>query len=117
MTVRLVAALKPRLHSTRLLLTYGQNSVLKAVLPAPSQVHPRAAATLLEGLSLWYQRSLSVVLYADGQDCSSGLGLCDGFGIGNWTVHYEVEVFDRSLRRRGLGPFGDLRRLALRGAL
>jgi hypothetical protein len=46
---------------------------------------------------------------------SSALGLCDGFGIGRETLHYEVEVFDPRRRRRGLGSFGDLRQLSLRG--
>ncbi len=112
---RLVATVKPNSLVTRLLLTYCRDSALKAVLPPPSQVHPRAAATLLEGLALWYQQPLSVVLYADDPACSSALGRCDGFGLGASTVHYEVEVFDRSRRRRGLGPFDDLRQLALRG--
>ncbi len=43
------------------------------------------------------------------------LGLCDGFGIGRETLHYEVEVVDPRRRRRGLGSFRDLRQLSLRG--
>ena len=69
---------------------------------------------MLEGLSLWLQRPLSVVLCADAEETSSALGLCDGFGIGRETLHYEVEVVDPR-RRRGLGSFRDLRQLSLRG--
>jgi hypothetical protein len=68
----------------------------------------------LEGLSLWLQRPLSVVLCADAEERSSALGLCDVFGIGHETQHYEVEVHDPRCRRIGLGSFRDLRQLSLR---
>ncbi len=113
--------LRPRLmckstrETTRLYLTRDGDELLRAVLPPPGAHHPRAAPTLLEGLSLWLQRPLSVVLCADAEGFSSALGLCDGLGIGNQTLHYEVEVFDPLRPRRGLGSFHDLRQLALRG--
>jgi len=113
--------LKPQLlikstpWATRLLASYGEAEILRAALPPPTPLHPRAAATLLEGLSLWYQRPVRVVLCADAQGVSSGLGLCDGLGFGARTVHYEVEVVDPTRRRRQLGSFRDLRQLALRG--
>ena len=108
--------LKPTLETTRLYLTVGGNELLRAVLPPPgASLHPRSAPTLLEGLALWLQRPLSVVLYAVDGDDSSGLGLSDGFGFGYQTVHYDVEVVDPVRRRRGLGSFADLRRLQLRG--
>ena len=75
--------------------------------------------TLLEGLSLWHQRPLSVVLSADVLDDGSALGLCDALGFGR-ALHYEVAVAvgERRGRRRrrelrGLGDFRDLRQLAL----
>jgi len=105
---------KPSPETTRLYLTYGGHELLRAVLPPPGAQHPRAAPILLEGLSLWLQRPLSVVLCADAEERSSALGLCDGFGIGHETVHYEVEVFDARRPRRGLGSFRDLRQLSLR---
>lgn len=105
---------KPSSEATRLFLTWGESELLRAVLPPPGAQHPTAAPTLLEGLSLWLQRPLSVVLCADVEGTSSALGLCDGFGIGRETLHYEVEVVDPR-RRRGLGPFSDLRQLSLRG--
>jgi hypothetical protein len=107
--------IKPTLSTTRLLASYGEDEILRAALPAPTMIHPRAAPTLLEGLSLWYQRPLCVVVCADDLDVSAALGLCDGFGIGQTTVHYEVEVVDPTRRRRGLGSFRDLRQLDLRG--
>lgn len=99
---------------TRLYLTWGETELLRAALPPPGAQHPSAAPTLLEGLSLWLQRPLSVVLCADAEGTSSALGLCDGFGIGCETLHYEVEVFDPRRRRRGIGSFSDLRQLSLR---
>ena len=105
---------KPSSLKTRLYLTFGDEEVMRAQLPPPTGVHPRAAATLLEGLSLWLGRPLSVVLCADAQGTSSELGLCDGFGFGSRTMHYEVEVVDPRRRPRGLGDFSDLRRLNLR---
>jgi len=105
---------KPSSEVTRLYLTCGERELLRAVLPPPGAQHPTAAPILLEGLSLWLQRPLSVVLYADAEETSSALGLCDGFGFGRETPHYEVEVVDRR-RRHGLGSFRDLRQLSLRG--
>jgi hypothetical protein len=114
--------LKPTQQTTRLYLTLGGNELLRAVLPAVlpapgTWMHPRSAPILLEGLALWLQRPLSAVLYAADGDDSSALGLSDGFGFGYETVHYEVEVVDRSRRGRRLGSFADLRQLQLRGAL
>lgn len=108
--------LKPTLETTRLYLTIGGNELLRAVLPPPGTcLHPRSAPTLLEGLALWLQRPLSVVLYAADGDDSSALGLSDGLGFGYQTVHYEVEVVDPARRQRGLGSFADLRQLQMRG--
>ncbi len=113
---RPVITLKASTLETRILLEYGHETTLKAVLPPPPLAHPRAASTLLEALALWYQRPLFAVLCADEQGSSSALGLCDVFGFGNTTVHYEVDVVDRSRRRRPLGDFRDLHALVRRGA-
>jgi hypothetical protein len=107
---------KPRAMGTRLLLLHQGQERLRAVLPPPS-LHPshlRAAPMLCETLALWLDEPLSVVLCADEPDGLSGLGLCDDFGFGAKTLHYEVEVVD-GRRARGLGSFGDLRQLDLRG--
>ena len=105
---------KPSPEVTRLLLTWGETDLLRAALPPPGAQHPSAAPTLLEGLSLWLQQPLSVVLCVDAEGTSSALGLCDGFGIGRETLHYDVEVIDSRRPRRGLGSFRDLRQLSLR---
>ena len=107
--------LKPTRETTRLYLTVGGDELLRAVLPPPGVCHPRSAPILLEGLALWMQRPLSVVLCAADGDVSSALGLSDGLGFGYQTVHYEVEVVDPARRPRGLGSFRDLRQLDLRG--
>jgi hypothetical protein len=108
--------IKPTTEATRLLLTHGEDEILRAALPPATQLHSRAAPTLLEALALWYQRPVCAVVCASDLELSSGLSLCDGFGFGARTVHYEVEVVDLTrLRRRGMGSFRDLRQLALRG--
>ena len=112
---RAILILKACRGSTRVLLHRAQRDLLRAGLPAPSQGHPEAAERLLQGLSLWLQQPLSVVVYADARGNSSALGLCDGFGFGVETEHYQVEVL-RPGRHQGLGSFRELRQRALRGA-
>jgi hypothetical protein len=117
---RMTVTMEPRLDQTRVLVMAGRDEVMRAVLGPARGTHPRAAATLLEGLSLWHQQALSVVLSADVEGCSSALRLCDGLGLGERSVHYEVEVALREHRRRarrlgGLGCFRDLRQLCLEG--
>jgi hypothetical protein len=107
--------IKPSTVKTRLLLTWGDEEMMRAALPPPGAGHPRSAETLLEGLSLWLRQPLSVVVCAEPGGISSALGLCDGFGFGATTLHYEVEVVDPRKRPRGLGPFRDLRQLDLKG--
>jgi hypothetical protein len=107
--------IKPSREVTRMLLSLGSQEMMRAALPPPTAAHPRAAATLLDGLSLWFGRPLSVVLSADAKGTSSALGLCDGFGFGSHTLHYEVEVIEAGRHRRGMGSFRDLRQLELKG--
>jgi hypothetical protein len=114
---RLVVTLKPSKEATRLLVVFGEQDVLRAVLPSPMLAHPRAAETLLEALAMWFQRPLSAVLCADAAGYSSALNLCDGFGVGRTSVLFEVEVVDPTRRRRTLGSFADLRQLTQRGVL
>lgn len=107
---------KPTTTATRLLLLEGDQELLRAALPPPPSCASllRAAPTLCEALALWLDQPLSVALCAQPWDGLSGLGLCDDFGFGVKTLHYEVEVLDPRSRGR-LGSFRDLRQLGLRG--
>jgi hypothetical protein len=80
-------------------------------------MHRRAATTLLEGLSLWHQQTLSVVWVADDPLAGSEMGLFDALGFGARTLHYEVGIAvrggHRPKRLGGVGNFRDLYQLAL----
>jgi hypothetical protein len=97
----------------------GPDERLRAILGPSTRAHPRAAETLLEGLALWHQQALSVVLCAGDGDGTSPSRLEDALGFGVKNVHFEVEVaFGRGRRPRRLstlGHFGDLRQLCLQG--
>lgn len=107
---------------TRVLITQGTMDIGKAILPPASSAHPRATATLLEGLSLFVGERLSVVLCVDEESASCGtLGLLDGLGYGERSLFYEVGVAARVTRREDRraerrlhlpgGDFRDLRQL------
>jgi hypothetical protein len=111
----------PSTTRTRVLVSQGPDELLRAILPPPSAVHhERAAITLLQGLSLWLDAKLRVVLSVDVQEAGFCLGLTDEMGIGMRSVYFDVEVHDRRARRRrgqrirGIGDFADLRQLCLR---
>jgi hypothetical protein len=114
---RITVTIAPERDCTRMLAMSGPDEMMRAVLGPAAETHPRAAATLLEGLSLWHQRPLSVVLCVNDKSYGSELGLCDALGYGHRNVHYELGVVVQPVRRRyRLGGFGDfraLRRLAL----
>jgi hypothetical protein len=109
----LTVTIAPERDRTRLLMMHGTNEILRALLPPPTEAHHRAAATLLEGLALWYQRPLSVVLCVDDTSNSYALDLCDALDFGKRTLHYDVgiAVKDRPRRRHRLGGLGDFREL------
>ncbi len=114
----ITVTIAPEPTRVRILATHCERDILKAVLAPATDLHPRAAATLLEGLSLWYQQTLSVVLCAEESGGSYAMGLCDGLGFGQRRVHFDVGIA-APLRRRsrgailGLGDFRDLRQLSL----
>ena len=100
----------------------GRDERMRAVLGPATGAHPRAAETLLEGLALWHQQALSVVLCANVWDGTSPLRLEDALGFGVKNVHFEVEVAVCQGKRRprrisALGNFGDLRQLCLLGVM
>lgn len=112
--------LSPSGTRTRVLITDGPDELLRAILPSPSQMHyERAAIMILEGLALWLNAKLHVVLSVDEKDAAWCLGLTDELGVGARSVYFDVEVRDRLVRRRrgrrirGVGDFKDLRQLLL----
>ena len=115
---RITVTLAPEAGRVRVLATGPEGEMMRAVLGPAASMHRRAAATLLEGLSLWHQEPLSVVLYADARDGGCAMGLFDALGFGERTLHYEVGIALRDGRHpRRLGgrtDFRDLRQLALR---
>jgi len=112
---------------TRILMTDSHHcrDALKAILPPASAAHPRAAATLLEGLALWHQKPLCVVLCVNEQQRSSAesLNLYDALGYGAQQLHFEVAVTCEPRRRcraeriQGVGDFRDIRQLRFQEVL
>jgi hypothetical protein len=118
--VSYTVVLIPSATRTRLLLSHGPDELLRAILPPPSQLcHSRGAITFLEGLALWHNAKLHVVLSVDVKEAGLCLGLTDELGLGIQSVYFDVEVRDRGARRRrgqrirGIGDFADLRQLRL----
>ena len=113
MDTRIRVALAPTPNTTFLLATNDMgNEILRARLAAPSQINRWAAPTLLEGLALWCQTRLSVVLAVDDEAASSELQLSDGAGHGWGTLFYDVEVVARAGDRP---DFRQLREICRRG--
>jgi hypothetical protein len=99
MMTKTLVRLSAEPHRTRLLMSQGDKDIGKAVLPARS-AHPRAMATLLEGLSLFLGERLCVVLCVDEHcDSSGSLGLLDALDGGERTVFYDVGIATRLSRR------------------
>jgi len=111
----------PTTTRTRVLVSHGCDELLRAILPPPSSMHhERAVIAFLQGLSLWLDAKLHVVLSVDEREAGFCLALTDEMGIGMRSVYFDVEVHDRRARRRrgqrirGIGDFADLRQLYLR---
>ena len=113
------AFLKTGPISTKILVHFDEDQILKAILPTTPAPHRRALPTLLEALALWHQAPVRAVLSAADAESWSRLGLVDDLFLGVDTVHYSVELRhpDRERRQRisGLGSFMDLRQLVLGG--
>lgn len=120
---RISVTMEPLAHETRLLVMTRRHELLRAILGPATSSHPRAAATLLEGLSLWHQQALSVVVCVGDAGTSAATratGVLDDLLLGQRSVHYDVEVALRGRPRRGrripgFGDFADLRQLCLEG--
>ena len=104
----------PSATQTRLWLTHGSQEKLRAVLPPLTHLrHGRAVTTLLEGLALWMDCPLRVVLCANATAVSYWLGLTDARGVGMRGVFYEVQLVAPRDKRmaaevHGLGDFEDM---------
>lgn len=104
---------------TRLLLLDGRDELMRAVLPPGHLLRQRRAATaLLEGIALWLDTRLSVVLSADDADTSYFLDLADEFGCPARSVYFDVRFIEPRVRRRprrigGVSDFADLSQLSL----
>lgn len=115
---RYTVVMVPSDQKTRLLVMRGPDELIRAVLPPPWQItHQRAAATVLEGLSLWLNSRLRVVLCAGASDGTYALGLSDTGG-GTESVFFEVEMVPRRALRQGsrlggVGNFHSLQKLCL----
>ena len=107
----LLVMIDPEPTRIRMRVTDAARPVLRAVLGPLEGAHPRAAATLLEGLALWHQRPLTVVLCADDAPASSALALYDALGGDAPCLHYAVGVayHPRGPSRGRLDRRGDVR--------
>jgi hypothetical protein len=120
MAMTYTVVLIPSAARTRVLVTAGPDELMRAILPSPSQQqYERATITFLEGLALWLNTKLHVVLSVDAKEAGCCLGLTDELGVGVRSLFFEVEVRDRRARRgrgqriRGIGDFSDARQLRL----
>jgi hypothetical protein len=108
----LVMTIAATARETRVLLTQGPDEVLKARLRAVSKpVHRFAGPMLCESMALWHDQRVRAVVSAESEDTLFALGLCDGLGISQATLHYVVQPLfmddppRRGQRLRGLGDF------------
>jgi len=100
-------------NAVRLLMTdEDKHEILKARLPL-RPTHPRAATTLLEGLSLWAGSPLTAAVRADGR---SGPTYAEWlFGPDRWPeesalAHFSV-LGNHQNRRRTIPGVGDFRQI------
>lgn len=104
----------PSPSETRLLMTINGHEILKAALPQSYNSDLRALPRILEGLALWTQQRVSVVLVA-GEAVNSSCGAIYEALEETSSLHYEVGVAVREGRRRprqrirGVANFRDLK--------
>ena len=114
---RIRATITEREGQTRVLVQYGQSDLMIARLGPLCNAHRYALRSLIEGISLWFQERVHVVLCVD-EELSFDHELIDELGRGVETLHFIVEVVPvqsrptrhRGERLRGLGDFTPERR-------
>src|ERR1041384_1726510 len=73
----------PSATRTRVLVSHGTDELLRAILPPPSAIrYQEAALALLQGLSLWLDEKLRVVLSVDEREAGACLRLDGPRGLG-----------------------------------
>lgn len=110
----------PRSTETRILATAGPAETLLKARLAATPGHPRALASLLEGLPLWQGTKIRAALSADPRDGTSGTSCFRDSLLEPTGPLYSLEVVEPRRRRQhdgldGMGDFRDLRQLVLLG--
>ncbi len=114
---RIRATITEREGQTRVLVQHGQSDLMIAKLGPLCNAHRYALRSLIEGIALWFQERVHVVLCVD-EELSFYHELVDELGLGVETLHFSVEVVPvqlrldrhRGERLRGLGSFATERR-------
>lgn len=107
------ATIRTLAGQTQILVTQDGDDILRAVLPL-RPAHPRALATLLEGLALWTARPVDAVLLAGAHSATSPVDiLFAGALMPPEHLHVRFAVRSRRRPRRLRGP-GDFRALYAR---
>ena len=113
---RIWMAIAPTRHETRLLATFffgPSDTLLKARL-SPRMQHPRALASLMEGLALWQGHKVHAVLAVDADspmyDWAPGEDLVGHEDTPLYTLDYAVKPV-APVDITGLGSFSDLHHL------
>jgi hypothetical protein len=98
---RYTVAIFPTRKQTRVILCQGEHVLMRASLPPPESLrHEQAVTTMLEGLALWLDTRLHVVLCVDAERASFCLGLTDELARGLGSIFFTVEVERLAPRRR-----------------
>ena len=97
----------PGAHGTRVLVTRGQEILLKARL-SPGPAHPRAAQWLMEAIALWEGAPVHAVISADAQRDGYGSRFWDAVGMDFGGALYSLGLGDpERSRHRQLSFFED----------
>ena len=102
-----------------LVLTQGEDELLRACLPPPTTIWScRPARALLESLAVWLDVQLRVVWCVAEPADGWSLDLTDDLGTELHTVFFDVERIERRphrrpVRLRGVGDFRDVHQLRL----